>query len=77
VNEKTRPFVSTLSRVSISFVLATIAAKMTLIPFFAVVCFDKILPDWAQLGVVFVGVSLAVFVGVKSFKWLYTYFGNP
>jgi uncharacterized membrane protein len=76
MNDRTRPFESTVFRASISFVLATVAAKMTFIPFIALVYFEKVIPKWVQVSVLVVGVSLAVFVGFKSFRWLYRYFGS-
>jgi membrane protein YdbS with pleckstrin-like domain len=76
MSEKNRPFESPFLRASLSFVVATIATNMTFIPVFAILFFEKVLPQWVLGSFIIVWASLAAFVGLKVFRWLYRYLGT-
>jgi len=71
MNKKTRAFDSTVTRASVSFLMAIFAAKITFIPFIVLVFFEKVLPYWVAVSVLIVGISLSLFVGFKCFRWFY------
>jgi len=76
MDEKSQPFKSTLFRASLSLVLASIAAQMTLIPFLALVYLATVLPEWEVASAFFIGIFSAIFAGYKSFRWFYRYLGS-
>lgn len=76
VESKKQPFKHPFVRVTISFTFAIIAAKITLIPFIALVLFEKPLPEWVKLAILAFGLCLALFAGTKCFQSLNRFFGN-
>ena len=73
---KKQPFNHPFVRGAISFTIAVIAAKITFIPFIALVLIEKLLPEWVKLTVLAIGLLLAFFAGIKCFRWSYRFFGD-
>lgn len=74
MNQKTRPFESTIFRGTFAFIPAAIATNMAFLPFAALVYLGAAIPEWLQIFVALAGVVIAIVVGFRCFRWFYRYF---
>ena len=72
---RTQNIASIIARTGFALFLAGIVAEITMLPFMAAeMLVDKMLPEWVQIILRVVGVSLGLFTGYKCFRWFFDYF---